>query len=200
MANTTLPTPTRSIITCFDSFKTTLDARSLGETVIQTFEKRNDLKNIRFRNVPLADGGEGFLQSMCNTMMNDDNTIVRQLYCEVDHFLRCNEYKANKTKPRTISVPFALATNKDTNETKAIVEMALICGLELYGKQEAQDPFRTTTRGLGQVLRHIHEQHGCRHVLLGIGGSATSDGGLGALHALGLGMYVQMRVFTDHLM
>lgn len=64
----------------------------------------------------------------------------------------------------------------------AILEMAAAAGLPLAG--DRGDPERTTTYGVGQMVRHAVE-HGCREILLGIGGSATNDGGCGCAAALG---------------
>lgn len=65
---------------------------------------------------------------------------------------------------------------------KAIMEMASAAGLPQVG--ERKDPEGTTTYGVGQLIRHAVE-HGCREILLGLGGSATNDGGCGCAAALG---------------
>ena len=59
--------------------------------------------------------------------------------------------------------------------SRAIVEMACAAGLPMVG--ERRDPEATTTYGVGEVIRHAVE-HGCDQILLGLGGSATNDGGL----------------------
>lgn len=71
-------------------------------------------------------------------------------------------------------------------DSQAIVEMAAAAGLPMVG--ERKNPERTTTYGVGQLIRHAVE-HGCRSVLLGLGGSATIDGGCGAAAALGTRFY-----------
>lgn len=68
----------------------------------------------------------------------------------------------------------------------AVLEMAAAAGLPLVG--DRGDPERTTTYGVGQLLRHAIE-HGSRTVLLGLGGSATNDGGCGCAAALGARFY-----------
>ena len=67
--------------------------------------------------------------------------------------------------------------------TTAVIEMAACAGLPLIG--ERRDPCRATTYGVGQLIRHALE-HGCKKVILGLGGSATNDGGTGAAAALGI--------------
>ncbi len=66
----------------------------------------------------------------------------------------------------------------------AVVEMARASGLALAGGAEGNDPLAATTRGTGELIAKAIEQ-GARTVLVGLGGSATTDGGLGAIEALG---------------
>ena len=68
----------------------------------------------------------------------------------------------------------------------AVVEMAAAAGLPLVG--DRGDPSGTTTYGVGQLIRHAVE-NGCTEILLGIGGSATNDGGCGCAAALGTRFY-----------
>ena len=65
----------------------------------------------------------------------------------------------------------------------AVVEMASVAGLPMVG--ERKDPSRTTTCGVGQLIRHAVE-NGCTEILLGLGGSCTNDGGCGCAAALGV--------------
>jgi glycerate 2-kinase len=65
-----------------------------------------------------------------------------------------------------------------------VVEMARASGLQLAGGAECNDPLAATTRGTGELIARAIEQ-GARTVLVGLGGSATTDGGLGAVEALG---------------
>lgn len=66
----------------------------------------------------------------------------------------------------------------------AVVEMALASGLTLAGGAERNDPVAATTRGTGELIREALLA-GAREVIVGVGGSATTDGGVGALGALG---------------
>ncbi|MGJ3240802.1 MAG: glycerate kinase [Anaerolineae bacterium] len=68
----------------------------------------------------------------------------------------------------------------------AVIEMALASGIELLTTAE-RDPLRATTYGTGELLQHALEQ-GARRFIIGLGGSATVDGGAGALQALGVGL------------
>jgi glycerate 2-kinase len=66
----------------------------------------------------------------------------------------------------------------------AVVEMALASGLALAGGADGNDPLAATTRGTGELIARAIDQ-GARTVLVGLGGSATTDGGLGAIEGLG---------------
>ena len=66
----------------------------------------------------------------------------------------------------------------------AIIEMAAASGLELVPK-ELRNPLKTSTYGTGQLIKHAVEQ-GAKKIIIGIGGSATNDGGIGMLSALGV--------------
>ena len=66
----------------------------------------------------------------------------------------------------------------------AVIEMARASGLVLAGGADGNDPLAATTRGTGELIARAIEQ-GARIVLVGLGGSATTDGGLGAIEALG---------------
>jgi glycerate kinase len=65
-----------------------------------------------------------------------------------------------------------------------VIEMARASGLALVGGPEGNDPLRATTRGTGQLIAASMEA-GARRVIVGVGGSASTDGGLGAVSALG---------------
>lgn len=71
----------------------------------------------------------------------------------------------------------------------AILEIAGCCGLTLV-PEDQRDPRRTTTYGLGELIRHAMDR-GCRAFLIGIGGSATNNAGLGMLTALGFRFFTQ---------
>jgi glycerate kinase len=106
--------------------------------------------------VPLSDGGEGLLDVLGG---GNRTTLV--------------------TGPLGAPVEAAWRLDRRT----AVIEMARASGLTLAGGPEGNDPLRASTIGTGQLLDRALEQ-GARHVIVGLGGSATTDGGLGALEAL----------------
>jgi len=107
--------------------------------------------------LPLADGGEGTLEVLC------PDASVRRM--------------ARVTGPLGAPVDAEWGMRGDT----AVVEMARASGLALV--PGSNDPLRATTVGTGELIRAALDQ-GVRRVLVAVGGSATVDGGLGALEAL----------------
>ena len=106
--------------------------------------------------VPMADGGEGTLEVLGGA--NRTTTVTGPLGDPVEAPWRLHRHIA-------------------------VVEMARASGLALVGGAEANDPLGATTYGTGELIEAAVER-GARRVLVGAGGSATTDGGLGALRAL----------------
>ena len=105
---------------------------------------------------PMADGGEGTLEVVGGA--NRSTTVTGPLGDPVDAPWRLHRHTA-------------------------VIEMARASGLALVGGAEANDPLGATTYGTGELIEAAVER-GARRVLVGVGGSATTDGGLGALRAL----------------
>ena len=84
---------------------------------------------------------------------------------------------------RPLQADYGILTSPGQGEPLAVIEMAAASGLPLLAATE-RNPLRTTTYGVGELILDAIRQ-GCRRFLIGIGGSATNDGGLGMLSALG---------------
>ena len=108
------------------------------------------------KGAPLADGGEGFLE-----VLGGPNRV------------------ATVTGPLGERVDAAWRLDRGV----AIIEMATAAGLALVGGAEGTDPVAASTTGVGELIG-LAVESGARRVLVGVGGSATTDGGLGALKAL----------------
>jgi glycerate 2-kinase len=106
--------------------------------------------------VPVSDGGEGFLDALGGP--NRTTTVTGPLGDPVDAGWRLDG-------------------------KRAVLEMARASGLELLGGAEANDPVAAATHGTGELIAAALDA-GARRLLVGVGGSATTDGGLGALRAL----------------
>ena len=113
---------------------------------------------------PMADGGDGTLQILASML---ESTTVEITCC--DPLMR----------PKNVPVLFF-----DGGRT-AFIEMASVSGLQLLPPEE-RNPMKTSTYGLGEAILKILDAGGIRKIIIGIGGSATNDGGTGMLEALGV--------------
>jgi glycerate kinase len=114
------------------------------------------------REVPVADGGDGLVDVAVATLGAEQQ-----------------KRRVSGPRGRPIDAVFAWLPEQRT----AIVEMALASGLELLAASE-RDPLSTTTLGTGQLMRHAIDL-GAETLIVGLGGSATNDGGIGMAAALG---------------
>ena len=151
----------KKCIVISDSFKGTLSSLEICRIARESIPRF--FPDCQVITAPVADGGEGLVE--------------------------CFE-AAIGAQPVTVSVTGPLgkpvrATYARKDKT-AIVEMAAAAGLPMMGRNG--DPARTTTYGVGELIRHAIE-NGCTEILLGLGGSATNDGGCGCAAALGTGFY-----------
>jgi glycerate kinase len=124
---------------------------------------RSGLVDAELALMPIADGGNGTLDAVLTV---DGTRIAAQV-----------------SDPFGRPVEAAFARLGDT----AVIEMALASGLELL-KTDELDPLRASTYGTGQLMRAALDA-GARRIIVGVGGSATVDGGAGCLHALGVHFY-----------
>lgn len=151
----------RKIIIAPDSFKESMTALEVAQSIQKGFKKI--FSSVEYTCVPMADGGEGTVQSLADAL----NANIRTL---------------TVTGPLQSKVKAMYAFAAD--EKLAIIEMASASGLHL-AEPKNRDPKITTTFGTGELIKDALEQ-GAKRIILGIGGSATNDGGAGAAQALGI--------------
>lgn len=144
-----------------DSFKGSLTAMQAA-TCIERGLKRV-LRGISIRKIPMADGGEGTVRAIV------DATSGRMVSCTV-----------RNPRGRKIKSSFGMAGDGRT----AVIEMAAASGLALI-KPGERNPMVTTTYGTGELIHHALNRN-AKKILVGIGGSATNDGGTGMARALGV--------------
>lgn len=143
-----------------DSFKGTLSAQEAAEEIERGLKRA--LPGVETILVPVADGGEGTVESMADAL---DGRLV-----EVD-------VHDPLGRPRKAS----LAISGDGS--LAVLEMASASGLPLLAPDE-RNPLKTCTRGTGDLIKYAMDQ-GVKKILAGIGGSATNDAGTGMARVLG---------------
>ena len=149
------------IVLAPDSFKGNLTSLQVAAAMEKGI--RRVLPKAKCIKVPMADGGEGTVQSLV------DATGGRFIYKRV---------KGPAGKP--VRARYGMLADKTT----AVIEMAEASGLPLV-KGAGRNPLKTTTYGTGQLLIDAMEK-GAKKIIIGIGGSATTDGGAGMAQALGV--------------
>lgn len=145
------------LLVCCDAFKGTIDGRAVGESILRAFPPSSLSVNI-----PLTDGGSGFLDAMMGIMPS----LVRK--------------SVNVVGPTGTAVEATYAMHP--TKSFCVVEMARASGLPLVPVGQ-QDPRHTTSFGVGQLLNDAAAS-GAQKIYLGLGGSGTNDMGIPALQAM----------------
>lgn len=149
------------IVLAPDSFKNAVTAKEAARAMRKGFEK--SLPSASYVEVPMADGGEGTAQALV------DATNGRFLTAQVQNPL-----------DQTVSAQYGILGDGKT----AVIEMAAASGIQ-YIDAQTQNPLITTTYGTGQLMAAALAQ-GVQTIVIGLGGSATNDGGAGMAQALGV--------------
>ena len=135
---------------------------------------------------PLADGGEGFCEILTHSARGtiETHTVTGPRGAPTPATIGFVPL-SNIPAPARALLQIENRESKIENPQVALIEMATASGLALLSPGE-RDPWQTHTLGTGELIRLAAAQPGVAAILLGVGGSATSDLGLGALSALGL--------------
>lgn len=148
------------IVIAPDSYKESLSALEVATAIERGF--REIFPSANYVKLPVADGGEGTVEAMVAA------TQGRVIHVPV-------------TGPLGEPVDGFYGLSGD--ERCAFIEMAAASGLELVPPSQ-RNPLKTTSWGTGELIRHALDA-GVKHIIIGIGGSATNDGGAGMVQALG---------------
>lgn len=149
-----------NIVVAIDSLKGSLSSLEAGAAVSEGIHRAMKDANVVVR--PLADGGEGTVEALALGMNGRIEKVM-------------------VTGPLGAKVEAAYGI-VDAAKT-AIIEMSAAAGITLLDEKE-RNPLDTTTFGVGELICDAIAK-GCRNFIVGIGGSATNDGGIGMLNALG---------------
>jgi glycerate kinase len=150
------------LLLALDKFKGSLTAKQACEAVIRGIRRAKLDAEIKV--CPIADGGEGFTDAVVTAIGGEWHELV-----------------AHDAQGRRIPVRYALIDRE--NEKVAVMEMSAASGLALVGDLPL-DPRTASTSGTGEMMLHALEC-GANRILIGIGGSATNDGGTGMASVLG---------------
>ncbi len=148
------------IVVAPDSFKGSLTAVEVSDAIAQG--AREIFPEAEIVKIPMADGGDGTVQCLVNATGGE---ILRE--------------KVTGPLGDEVLASYGILGDKKT----AVIEMAEASGLTLVPENK-RNPLITTTYGTGQLIKAALDQ-GCRKMIIGIGGSATNDGGAGMVQALG---------------
>lgn len=148
------------IVIAPDSYKESLSALEVATAIEQGF--REIFPDADYVKLPVADGGEGTVEAMVAATQGGIN-------------------KVRVTGPLGENAEGFYGLSGD--EQSAFIEMAAASGLEMVAPS-LRNPLKTTSWGTGELIRHALDA-GVKHIIIGIGGSATNDGGAGMVQALG---------------
>jgi len=144
-----------------DSYKNALSALEVAKSLKSGLQKV--FSDADFEILPMADGGEGTVEALIDATQGE---IIKTT--------------VHDPLMRSIESSFGITGDGIT----AVIEMASASGIQLITSEE-RNPWITTTFGTGELI-HAALDKGCRDIILGIGGSATNDGGRGMAAALGV--------------
>ena len=143
-----------------DKFKGSLSARKVAENI--ALGLCDVLRDAKIAIVPMADGGEGTAEVICDALGGS--------------WLKC---KAHDPVGREIDARYAWIEERKL----AVMEMSEAAGMRRLSESE-RDPLRATTFGVGEMILDAATR-GANEIIIGLGGSATNDGGFGMARALG---------------
>lgn len=170
------------VLVAFDKFKDSLTAQAACATASAALRERHP--DWAIDACPLSDGGEGFCEILTAAAGGRlaSVRVTGPRATPVEAAIGLVPYdRVPPDARRFLPEP---SVDDATAPSLALIDMASASGLALLEPAQ-RDPWQTTTLGTGELIRHA-ARHGATAILLGVGGSATHDLGLGALAALGL--------------
>lgn len=165
------------VVVAIDSLKGSLSSLKAGQAIKDGILKAIPKAEVYVR--PLADGGEGTVEALVMGMGGNMESVCvtgplgEKVDCIYGILEDTKKHKGIKNNNY----------NFFEKRKTAIIEMSGAAGITLISQKD-RNPLHTTTYGVGEVIKDAISK-GCRHFIVGIGGSATNDGGAGMLQALG---------------
>jgi glycerate kinase len=161
-----------NILIAPDKFKGSLNAREVAENIAKGL--RDALPDAKIDIVPMADGGEGTAEAICDARGGS--------------WLKC---KAHDPLGREIDARYGWIQSGKI----AVMEMSEAAGMRRVSEGQ-RDPVRATTFGVGEMILDAANR-GANEIIIGLGGSATNDGGFGMARALGFGFFSDVKELTQ---
>lgn len=152
------------ILTISDSFKGSMSSIEVGEIVTKYYQAKGFIANY----LPISDGGEGFLDVIKNIFKNNSACINESIIVKNANFGDVDAHYLIDTVTKT-----------------AYLELAEASGLTQI-KEEERRTLYASTYGFGQIIKNVILKYQPAKIIIGLGGSATSDMGAGMLEAMGV--------------
>ena len=146
------------VLVAVNEFKGSLSSIEIGNTIKSTISKR--YSNLEVLTESVADGGDGFLDIFKN--------------------FEKKQFKTVNAASQDIIVSYL----ENLYRKEAVIEIAEVIGLKQLSDAD-KDPYKTSTVGLGRLINNLLDK-GVKHFIIGLGGSATNDCGIGMLSELGV--------------
>lgn len=152
------------IVVAIDSYKGCMSSRCVAAVVAEALQRVRPDAQVKV--VPVSDGGEGMLEAFMPVVGGHMEQVV----------VHGPEYDTR------VAAQIGFTSDGET----ALIEMAQASGLVLSRKKQVM---KSTSYGTGELIRYAVQEKGCRRLVVGLGGSACSDGGAGMLVAMGLKLW-----------
>ena len=152
------------VVVAMDSFKGSISSMEAGKACATGIWRANPRTKVVV--MPMADGGEGTMEALVEGLKGE--------------YVEC---RAAGPCGADVTARYGIVNKGQA----AVIELSQAAGLGLVDRFRL-DPWKATTRGVGQMILDAAER-GCRDFVIGIGGSATTEGGIGMLDALGCVFY-----------
>jgi len=165
------------IVVAPDSFKESLSAIEVAEAIEFGLRLQKPFKQAEILKIPMSDGGEGFLKCVVRSLPITLQTIQVRNPLEETH-----QEKHQEKHQETHQASLGMLKLQDKNT--AFIEVAEACGLHLI-LEHKRKPLESSTLGVGELILKALELN-CQEIIIGLGGSATIDAGMGALVMLGV--------------
>lgn len=154
------------VIAVSDSFKSAASSAEIGESIKKGFISRSDAFDVTV--LPVGDGGEGTANALMCALQAEKRYV-----------------KVSDTHREKVVLEYGIF--RKNGKTVGFFDMASAAGIA-YSKKHSSKIMSATTYGVGEAIKHLISEN-CNEILIGLGGSGTNDGGIGALSALGAAFF-----------
>ena len=168
----------KTIVLACDKFKGSLSAQEVNATIAQAFQPF--FPEAKFKSCVIADGGEGFVQALVEAAGGEIRTSI-----------------VEDALGRDVEAEWGVIPQGD-GQLAAVIEMSAASGLWRIAEEE-REIMKASSYGTGQLMEIAAQAEGVNRLYLGLGGSATNDGGTGMAQALGSRFYIEEELVEERM-